>query len=262
MEELKVSGGVGVTLIETESLGGTYPALLNYIEDFGATLESRGGAVKEVENAVLLLHEPECCIVGRKGFSREFLDLEVLMLLAGTYDAELTAKVAPRAADLVTPLTAYGPRTRQQLLRVVAELTKSPDSRRAVVYVGRDDDLQKAYTEAELRAGEMPCTSVWQFLLRDGSLDMTVYMRSWDAVWGLSYDVPCFVAVQTAVAAALRVPLGKYVHHAGSLHVYERHWGWEAWDNDDELVLEWVEDDLHRTQETAARLLAARKEME
>jgi thymidylate synthase len=162
---------------------------------------------------------------------------------------------------MVTPLTAYGPRTRAQLLRVVAELTKAPDSRRAVVYVGRDAALQKAYTEAEERAGEMPCTCHWQFLLRDGALNMTVYMRSWDAVWGLTYDVPCFVAVQQAVAAALKVPVGRYVHHAGSLHVYERHWGWEAWDTEDELLLDWLQDDLHKTQEAAGRLLAARKEM-
>ena len=44
-------------------------------------------------------------------------------------------------------------------------------------------------------------------------------LGSWDAVWGLSYDVPCFVAVQMAVAKALGVAVGRYRHHAGSFHL-------------------------------------------
>ena len=69
------------------------------------------------------------------------------------------------------------------------------------------------------------CSSdLWQFDLTEGSLDMTVNMRSNDAVWGLSYDVPSFTAVQRAMALSLGVPLGTYFHQAGSFHVYERHY--------------------------------------
>ena len=64
----------------------------------------------------------------------------------------------------------------------------------------------------------------WQFLPRGGKLEMLVSMRSWDLVWGLSYDVPCFVAVQLALAAALDLEPGTYTHVAGSGHLYERHW--------------------------------------
>ena len=69
----------------------------------------------------------------------------------------------------------------------------------------------------------MSCTLTWHFFNRNDKLEMIVNMRSWDLVWGLSYDIPCFVAVQMAVADALDLELGEYTHVAGSGHVYERH---------------------------------------
>lgn len=248
-----------VTVLEARRLGETYPALLRYVEDNGELLPSRVGSVREVETATLVLAEPEWCVVGRQGMNTDFMDLEIEMLLAGVYNAELVHELVPRAAEMVTPLTAYGPRIVRQLPRVEAELLKSPLSRRAVVYVGREDDLQQVYTDSELRAGEMPCTCHWQFLIRRGVLDMVVYMRSWDAVWGLSYDVPCFVAVQMAMAQALNIEIGKYIHHAGSLHIYERHWGFDAWDEDMRLELSWLGNSIAETRTAALALLKERE---
>jgi thymidylate synthase len=165
------------------------------------------------------------------------MDAEIAMLLAGVYDGELLKALTPKAAELTTPLTAYGPRVRHQLQLVLPELRENPDSRRAVVYVGRPTDLENI---SHATANEMPCTMTWQFLQRNEELHMIVNMRSWDAVWGLSYDVPCFVAVQIALARALGVEMGTYHHHAGSFHVYERHWDIIALPTDDTLELDWV----------------------
>ena len=55
-----------------------------------------------------------------------------------------------------------------------------------------------------------------------GLLHMIVNMRSWDLVWGLSYDVPSFVSVQMMLAAVLKCGVGAYLHNAGSAHVYDR----------------------------------------
>jgi thymidylate synthase len=188
----------------------------------GDIVEGRGGAAKEIMDFALVLEDPRACIVGRHGFSEAFMHLEIAMLLAGTYDYEKVQGVLPRAADLVTPLTAYGPRVQGQIPLIIKELRKNPQSRRALVYVGKHDDLYLA--RGMETAGEMPCTALWQFLIRDDKLHMIVYMRSWDAVWGLSYDVPCFVAMQMAIARDLTVGLGTYRHHAGSFHIYDRHW--------------------------------------
>jgi thymidylate synthase len=221
---------------DTDHLGQDYPALLE--EMSGAQIVgSRGGRTREVIDFSLTLRDPTRCIVDRVGFSRRFMDAEIAMLLAGVYDGELLKALTPKAAELTTPLTAYGPRVRHQLQLILDELQANPESRRAVVYVGRHSDLENI---SQATANEMPCTMTWQFLLRNGELHMIVNMRSWDAVWGLSYDVPCFCAVQTAVARALKAVPGTYRHHAGSFHVYERHWDIEARPTDDTLELDWV----------------------
>jgi hypothetical protein len=56
-------------------------------------------------------------------------------------------------------------------------------------------------------------------------------MRSADAVWGLTYDLFSFTLLQEMMLNELRssgmddLELGEYIHTAGSLHIYERHFG-------------------------------------
>lgn len=250
--------------LDTDDLGQHYPALLDWLKT-GQITGSRGGRTREVIDFALTLRDPHRCIVNRVGFSRRFMDAEIAMLLAGVYDGELLKALTPKAAELTTPSTAYGPRVRRQLPLILDELKTNPESRRAVVYVGRHDDLDSISEET---AGEMPCTMTWQFLLRNGELHMIVNMRSWDAVWGLSYDVPCFVAVQMALAKDIGAPVGVYRHHAGSFHVYERHWELEADITDERLDLDWLCDDWQETVTAATAFVdifrggAIREQME
>lgn len=207
-----------------------YPLLVDYVRWHGSAVQSRVGETRELLNLHLVLNEPTFCLVGRAGMSDAFAYEEVTQLLAGVHDNERLAAIVPRAAQLITSPTAYGPRVKDQLLRVCDELKSNPSSRRAVIYVGRHDDLEALDDErAGKRAGEMPCTCVWQFHLRRNELSMTVYMRSWDVVWGLSYDIPSFVAVQLAVADHLGASVGSYTHFSGSAHIYSRHYGLETW---------------------------------
>lgn len=243
------------------SLSRAYPDLLRAALDEGAVVESRSGRTKELTALLLSLHDPEACIVGRVGFEPEFLELEQLMLLAGSFDVDLIRQVVPRAAELIATATAYGPRVKHQLRAVEAELTADASSRRAVVYVGRPNDLQTMHDpeRSESYKHEMPCTMTWQFLIREGHLHMLVSMRSWDLVWGLTYDVPCFVAVQAALGRSLGVPIGSYEHFAGSAHVYERHWNVTTWEQDDRLHIGWLGNDMEETERKAATLLRERK---
>lgn len=241
-----------------------YPALIEGLKSAGNMVRGRGGATKEILGTTLSIRDPKHCVVGRTGFSERFMHEEILQLLAGVHDNERLEKITPRAAELITPLTAYGPRIRGQLRNVEHELTWNRQSRRAVVYVGMSTDLTSI---DENTANEMPCTCLWQFFVRDISaltpqgtvpmpaLHMHVYMRSWDAVWGLSYDVPSFVAVQMALAKALGMGLGYYVHHAGSLHLYERDWEVEAWQNEGLLDLPWIGKTIEATQTRAKEWL-------
>ena len=201
----------------TDDLGKDYPRLLDRVVRVGALVSPRGELIREVRPLILRLEFPERCIVKRPGFSRALMWLEALSLLAGEFDKSLFEAVSPDAAKRLNAYGAYGPRIKEQLLEAERELKRDPDSRRALVYVGRPDDLRLAH------ALDMPCTESLQFFKRDGKLEMIANMRSWDLVWGLSYDIPCFVALQWVMADALRLPMGTYTHIAGSGHVYERH---------------------------------------
>ena len=216
---------------DTDNLGREYPKLLERVLSEGKLVSPRGQLVREVRPLVFRLYNPLACVVKRTGFSTTLMYLEILQLLAGEFDHGLYEKISPGAAKRMNTYGSYGPRSREQLRAVERELLRDPDSRRAVVYVGRPRDL---FLADDLN---MPCTMSWQFFNRDGKLEMYVYMRSWDLVWGLSYDIPCFVAVQKMLADALSLPLGEYVHVAGSGHIYERHFDLTAGATKQKLVL-------------------------
>jgi thymidylate synthase len=114
----------------------------------------------------------------------------------------------------------YGPRLfgqdeNAQIRNVIALLKESPTSRRAVVQIFDRSDHEKP------RFKDIPCTCTMQFLLRDGLLHMVVSMRSNDAYVGLPHDVFAFTMLQEMVARSLNAEPGKYLHNAGSLHVYD-----------------------------------------
>lgn len=68
------------------------------------------------------------------------------------------------------------------------------------------------------------CTLNLQFFVREGKVELHVNMRSNDIWLGFPYDVFNFTSLQRYVASALQLPAGEYVHHVGSMHLYERHY--------------------------------------
>lgn len=206
--------------MSTDDLGRAYPVIIDEVLSRGELVQPRGMATREIRPFMLTLYDPSKCIVARPGFSRSVMWAEIAQVVGGVYSSEMCDLLMPEATrNLFTEHGAYGPRTRTQLMDVVDELTSDPYSRRAVVYIGRPNDLAVAP-----ETHDVPCTLTWQFMLRDGGLEMIVNMRSWDLVWGLSYDIPVFVSIQNVVAAALGVWASVYTHIAGSAHIYERHW--------------------------------------
>lgn len=116
---------------------------------------------------------------------------------------------------------AYGPKVVDQLGYIVDSIEKDNDTRQAVINIWRE------------RPGvskDIPCTISMQFLLREGVLNMVTTMRSQDIVLGFTYDVFTFSMVAKAVQLLLKergidVSLGTLFLNAGSMHIYERHYG-------------------------------------
>jgi thymidylate synthase len=201
-----------------------YPRLVQMVATRGEPVTVRGLATRELTGVTLTLRDPIAPVlptgVGRS-VSRPFAALEVLDVLAGSSHPKLTDVVAPGWRDvLIDPsdsgvfFAAYGPRMADQLPTVMQMLSNGSATRSAQVVLARVLDT--------VWPGDRPCTTSLQFLLRHHRLDLHVNMRSQDVWLGVPYDLFLFNQLQNTVAKLLDVEAGSYVHHATSLHVYER----------------------------------------
>jgi thymidylate synthase len=111
----------------------------------------------------------------------------------------------------------YGPRIfgepPNQFETVRDILRKKPDSRQAVIQIFLSKDIKEDHKD-------VPCTCSLQFMIRDGKLQLIVYMRSNDAYLGLPHDVFCFTMLQEIMARYLEIEPGVYKHMVGSFHLY------------------------------------------
>jgi thymidylate synthase len=207
--------------IEMDTVRSGYIDLCHAIRDHGRSVEPRGQACRELTGATLVVHDPMSYAMP-VGLNRR-LNLaigacEALQLIAGVSTPELLCRIAPNFArfrDGEAFYGAYGPRVAAALRQVHRQLIDDPDTRQAIASVWRAEDAW-----AETR--DLPCTLGFQFLLRDDALELHTTMRSNDVWWGWSYDAFQFTRLQQAMAAALGVAVGPYVHRAGSLHLYDR----------------------------------------
>lgn len=108
--------------------------------------------------------------------------------------------------------------TIDQLKYVIETLSKEPTSRQALITIhdpAKDSQLG-------LKTRDIPCTRSLHFMIVDGKLNLYVWMRSNDAVFGFSaVNLYNFTLMQQYVAKILGVPLGSYYHIADNFHYYE-----------------------------------------
>lgn len=111
----------------------------------------------------------------------------------------------------------------------IRTLLNDPDSRRAILQIHHPVHQLHADMKG---SNDVPCTLSLQFFIRDDRLHMHVHMRSNDVVWGLTNDLFSFTLFQECMLLELKgmgdkfkdLRLGRYIHTAGSMHVYKRHY--------------------------------------
>lgn len=103
-----------------------------------------------------------------------------------------------------------------QFVNLYHRLKENPNSKRAVI------DIFTPYDTAPDRQ-DAPCTTMYHFLHRDGKLNMTVFMRSWDFFGGFkSYDSMLNSFILQGVSSWLGMKPGNLSFYANSLHYYNR----------------------------------------
>ena len=168
---------------------------------------------------------------------------ETLWVLAGRDDVKFLEPFLPRAKDFSDDgkiwRAGYGPRLRghnfydngwevyrtDQIDTIVYELSHKPESRRAVIgllepYYDLCMDWRRDVHNMDSK--DFPCTQSLSFMVRSGKLDLTVFIRSNDLIWGWSHcNVFEFCVLQELVSIMTNIPLGEFYIISNSLHVYE-----------------------------------------
>jgi thymidylate synthase len=102
-----------------------------------------------------------------------------------------------------------------QIPWVIGELRRNPDSRRAVISIRGDRDME---------SGSPACLQSVHYLIRGGALHCKILFRSNDATKAAFMNAFALVMLQKRVADSLGAAVGTYTHRANSFHVYERDW--------------------------------------
>lgn len=198
-----------------------YELLNNYCEKG----DSRDGDIRgEIINATTIIEDPTRCVLDsyfRKANMRYAMG-ELLWYLSGNRSLKEIQKITKNwdrfSDDGVSINSNYGYCIMEkfgfnQFYFVVRELVNNPNSRRAIIHIKEPSQKDSK---------DINCTMTLQYLIRDGKLVAITNMRSNDLWYGFPYDVLCFSSLQVMLSMILEVPLGVYIHNAGSLHLYER----------------------------------------
>jgi thymidylate synthase len=210
---------------------------IDNIEKNGLEVNSRGSHQKEVLYRNLKIEDPTdlTIVYPSRKFSDAYAKSEWLWYLSSNRSIVNIGKLAV-IWDMIKDINCevesnYGEYLFNNTTRtshsqwgwVIRELRKDPDSRRATIAINQPKHKGK-------NALDIPCTQYLQFFIRENKLHLGVCMRSNDIVYGFCNDVFTFCLFQQMMYNELRrsvkfknLELGNYFHHAGSMHIYEKH---------------------------------------
>ena len=211
-----------MTIIKEKTLGAAYEVLthklMNEGEDTGTTFELLNTVIEIEKPSIKDIHLPF------RNISKRYLMRELNWYWTGNNDVNYIGEVAKMwykiSDDGHTSNSAYGyivhkKYNKDQLMEIYELLKNDPSSRKAVLSI-IDPRLDKKKTK------DLQCTIGLQFIIRNGKLHMTVFMRSNDIYFGLPYDAIYFMTIQNWLSNKLDVEIGTYTHHAVSMHMYKR----------------------------------------
>lgn len=206
----------------------TFLNIYRDIKYLGRLSAPRGQKILEIENYMVNFNSSDpCTSFNARKFNLRYAKDEFLWYLgADRFDTSISEK----AGTWKTLLDVDGGYNSNygvyifgqgQLDWCINELIRDMDSRRAVIMLAHKDQVR--YNNPD-----HICTYSISFRIRNNQLNMSVRMRSWDAIFGMTNDIFSFALIHNLMWAILRdnypdLQLGIYNHVADSIHIYERH---------------------------------------
>ncbi len=102
-----------------------------------------------------------------------------------------------------------------QLINVIKQLKKNPNSRRHIVSAWNVGDLDKMNLP--------PCHILFQFYVAENKLSCQLYQRSADIFLGVPFNIASYALLIMMVARETGYELGDFIHTLGDAHIYTNH---------------------------------------
>lgn len=205
------------------------------VNDYQYVTSPRGQKIKEIIGMQIEINDPYSNIFKNKerDLPLQYLADELYLYFSGSNSAEEFGKASKFwnkiANEDGTVNSAYGHLifknpTKHGMTQwewAKQSLINDKDSRQAIMHYNTPDHQYNGVKD-------FVCTMSNQFFIRDNKLDMITYIRSNDATRGWTFDASWFMLLMQCMKEELKniypeLELGKYIHFAGSMHLYEEH---------------------------------------
>ena len=113
----------------------------------------------------------------------------------------------------------YSERIGLQHQKAIHELIARPETRQAIIQIHNREIDDKV-----MGSKRIPCSMFYQFMLRDGKLDVIYVMRSSDFVTHFQNDIYLAIKMQEYIARFAGYKTGKFLMFVSSLHCYKKDW--------------------------------------
>ena len=213
--------------VHARNVNEAYAIGMNMLSSSGIREETRyGGALVMSDPVTTTYVKPnERVLFNSKRDCNPFFHLmEALWMMQGRNDVawieEFSSTIGQFSDNGINFNAAYGHRWRQhfdldQIPLIIKELTDNPNSRRAVM--GMWDPRVDLNEEGK----DFPCNLAISFRVQKGNLDMTVFNRSNDIIWGAYGANAVHMSVlQEYIATCMGLGVGKYHQVSNNYHAY------------------------------------------
>lgn len=160
----------------------------------------------------------------QRKFNRPYADYEWDWYKSGNRDASEISEKAKIWKQMMVPGTTevnsnygYFWNKNNQLERAIQDLKTNKQTRRAIV-------VHYDINELERYEYDTPCNDVLNFYIKDGKLELTIFARSIDLVYGFCNDQYTFAKLMEYVADRIECPIGSMHWFITNLHIYPRHY--------------------------------------
>jgi thymidylate synthase len=195
-----------------------YKHIIIHGEDFANTK-----AIFNTSFTLINIHNKVVTTPQRK-FNQDYAEYEWNWYKTGNRDATQIAERAKIWKLMMVPNTSevnsnygYFWNKNNQLDRAIEDLKTNKETRRAIV-------VHYDINELDRYQYDTPCNDVLNFYVKDGKLEMTVFARSIDLVYGFCNDQYTFAKLMEYVSEQTGYPVGSMHWFITNLHIYPRHY--------------------------------------